>query len=254
MVERASTGVELDGEEPQGEAIVELSSRLVYSLLKAAVRVAAGFGMPLQRLTQLAQTAYFEELRRTNPRDLQAVADQLGVSVRTAGTIHRRLKGAFFAPENEVAPLRAVTGALLSGARTQAELATATDLDDDALRRALRLLGEHGWVEREGPRFRVATGIRSFVTDETMRRVDGLNNQMDVLAGSVWARFVDPKPGAGARTWVFAARPQDFEQLMADTVHRMRHDAVDLEERALPGPGWVRFGVTVAFAPVLEES
>ena len=77
---------------------------------------------------------------------------------------------------------------------------------------------------------------------------------MDVIARSVWARFIDqPAPAAGARTWVFAAHQDQFREFMDSTVHRMRHDAVDLEESALTQPGWGRYAVTVAFAPVIEE-
>src|SRR5438874_39085 len=92
-----------------------LALRLVYSLLRAAVRIAARFGLAMDRLLDLAQLAYFEEHRRRAPRDLAQVARQLDLSVRTTGTLHRRFKSDFFAAEREVEPVRRATAVLLKG-------------------------------------------------------------------------------------------------------------------------------------------
>ncbi len=237
-----------------GDSLVAHSSRIVFSLLRAAVRVAAGFGMPLTRVVQLTQLAYFAELRRDRPRDLAGIAEQLGVSLRTAGTLNRKLRTGFFAPENEVEPMRTVTAALLGSDLRLDELVHATGLDEPTLARATRLLVEHGWVQDDGGVLRMRRGVRSFVAPDASRRIDGLNNQMDVLASSVRHRFAaEPAPTAAGRSWVFAAQRADFTGFVDETVAHMRHRAVDLEEAALRRGTLERYGVTIAFAPVQEE-
>jgi DNA-binding transcriptional ArsR family regulator len=239
---------------PEVRAVAQLSSRLVYSLLKAAVRVAARSRLPMAELVDLVQLAYFEEVRRHHPRELGVVADALGLSLRSVGTLNRRLKRAFFAAEQAVQPARRITSLLLDGPRSAAELERqASELEPSQVRRALDLLRQEGWVERSGRRFSLRTRLRSFVDEELSRRIDALNNQMEIIASSVWARFLDRSEGASGRTWVFAARPADIQAFIAETIRTLRHGAIDLEEAALAEGAFARYGVTVAFSPVEKE-
>lgn len=236
--------------------LIELASRLVYSLLRAAVRVAARFRMPMDRFVQLSQVAYFEEHRHRAPKDLARVAQALDLSLRTAGTLNRRgKKDEFFRPEREIEPLRRVAAALKRGPKTQRALEQSlTDIEPPQLQRALEVLLENEWVEQQGQRYALRSGIRSYVHDDMGRRIDGLNRQMDVLASSVWARFVtqDERPGLG-RTWVFSAREEDLAPMFEKTVHNLRHQAIDLEEKALKEGGGQQYGITIALAPMKEE-
>src|SRR5207244_4324877 len=144
-----------------------------YSLLRAAVRIAARFGLAMERLLDMAQLAYFEEHRRRAPRDLAQVARQLDLSVRTTGTLHRRFKSDFFAAEREVEPVRRATAVLLKGERTAEQVCAALrDLEREQVARALRFLVDSGWASEKDGRFRLGTGVRSFVSDELVRRID----------------------------------------------------------------------------------
>ena len=244
--------------ETPSEAVVGLSGRLLFSLLRGAARLAARFHLPLDRFTELAQLAYFQEHRKRSPRDLSAVADELGVSLRTAGTLNKKLKGDFLAPELEVEPLRALTDVLLDGPRTRQELTDHLD-DEDAARisRALELLIDNGWLEVTGDdeRYALQTELRSFVSDDIDRRIDGLNHQLDILVSSVRERFIAGNDQtARARSWFFAAREEDVPKFIEQTVRELRHGAIDLEESALTSGDYRRFGVTVAITPVEEES
>ena len=64
-----------DSEEPRPE---DVPSRLVYSALKLVARLAARFQLPMKRVEELAQLAYFEELRAQAPADLEDVAPNSG--------------------------------------------------------------------------------------------------------------------------------------------------------------------------------
>ncbi len=237
------------------EAIEELPSRLVFSLLQAAVRVAARVHMPLDRITDLLRTAYFLEYRRRHPRDLATVAEQLGVSLRTAGTLNRTLKDDFFAPENRVEPLRLVTGALLGQARSEEELEQLIGLELPEVRRAIVHLEEVGWArKREDGRVELSGTFRSYLADDRQARVDGINHQMSILADSVWSRFIKRDDAtAGARSWAFAAKPEAVEAAMQRMFQSLRAEAISMEEAALQEGAGKRYGITVAVAPLEDE-
>lgn len=236
---------------PEVRAVAQLHARLVYSLLKAAVKVAARARMPMAELLDLTQTAYFEEIRSHNPRELGAVAEFLGLSLRSVGSLNKRLKQAFFAAERGVQPARKLTALLLDGPKSTAELTElAGDIDTGQVRTALKLLEKEQWVERTGKRFGLRTRLRSFVDQELDRRIDGLNNQMEIIAASVWSRFVESDDTASGRSWVFGARSQDIREFISETIRRLRHGAIDVEELAVEHGDFDRYGITVAFAPV----
>lgn len=236
------------------DTAVELGTRLVFSLLKAAVHIAARFEMPLGRLTDLLRTAYFGAYRDQHPRDLATVAKRLGVSIRTAGTLNRSLREPFFTPENEVAPIRRVTGALLSGAHTVDEIEAHTDLEIDEIERVLAWIAHLGWtVPHDDGSVDIVPHLRSFVDADPARRVDGLNHQMEILASSVWFRFVRNEAHAGARSWAFVASPEQFAAAMERSIQALRAEAVEMEQAALEQGVEHRFGITVAFSPLEDR-
>ena len=235
--------------------VVELSSRLVYSLLKAAIRIAARVKMPMAQITSLAQLAYFEELRRKSPRDMNQVAKDLNVSLRTAATLSKRLKGEFFAPESEIEPLRRVTGILTEGEADLEQIAARTpDLDRAQIERALSVLTNNGWVRNDEERYALTGPIRYHVDEGLDRKIDGLNNQLEVIADSVWARFVErDESAAGARTWTFMARREEIAPFMDKLISDVSHGAVDLEDHAIAKDIFERHAITLAIASVDEE-
>lgn len=243
--------------EVASDAVVELSSRLVYSLLRPVVRTAARFRMPIDRLVELTKLAYFEEYRAKAPRDLDFVARSLGVSYRTAVNFNRAARDGFFRPEKDVEPLRRICGALVSGPKTLEALAeNLGDLDAAQIQRGLYLLGENQWV-KEDPKtgtYALQEVLRSYVSDDVARRVDGLNNLLDVVADAVWSRFLgtDDEPSL-ARTWVFAAKPEAIRQWLDEKAREVRHQVVDLEENALADDGGERFGVAFISSPMKEQ-
>jgi hypothetical protein len=242
-------------EKTESHAAVELPARLVFSLLTAAVRIAARVEMPLGRLTDLLRTAYFLEHRRRHPRDLAAIAQKLGVSLRTAGTLNRTLRDDFFDAETEVEPIRQVTLALLGHPRSPDALLAETGLDPDALARALDRLRELRWIEDEGEQdLKLAGSFRSFLDTDLDRRIDGVNHQLGVIANSVWFRFAqEGSPRAGGRSWTFAAREEDVAAAMERVFGQLRQEAIRMEDDALREGASTRYGITVAFAPLEEE-
>jgi hypothetical protein len=247
--------------QPNGgvDSVVELAGRLLFSMLRSSARLAARFDLPMERWVELAQLAYFQEIRQRSPRDMGRAARRLGVSLRTAGSLNKKLRGDFLVPELEVKPLRDLTNFLLDGPRRHSELAAMFDADQGVwLERSLHLLTEYGWLEVDGEdadrRYALKTEFRSFVSDDLNRRIDGLDHQLDILVSSVQERFVSGNDDtARARSWFFAARDQDVPAFIDQTVRALRHGAIDLEESALNEGPYRRYGVTLAITPVEEK-
>jgi hypothetical protein len=234
---------------PDATTVESLTSRLVFSLLHAAVRLAARVQLPLDRLTELLRSAYFVEYRRRHPRDLAAIADKLGVSLRTAGTLNRAMNDAFFAPETRVEPIRRVTGALLGASRSPEELVRLTGLEAPEVDRVLVHLTEVGWVDLGEGNVTLSGSFRSHVAEDLGARVDAINHQMSVVADSVHQRFLlGGVATAGARTWSFAARPEQVGEMMDRVFQTLRAEAVALENDAMHDAHPARFGLTVAIA------
>jgi hypothetical protein len=205
----------------------------------------------MSQLVELTQLAYFEELRRRHPRELAAISDTLGLSLRSVGSLNRRLKQAFFAAESSVQPARRVSLILVDGARSLAELQKALpELDRSQVRSALRFLKESGWVELVDRKYTLRSRLRSYVDEKLTRRIDALNNQMEILAASVWSRFMGKGERAAARSWVFAARDADIEGFIEQTIRTLRHGAIDLEESAVADKDFNYYGVTFAVSEV----
>jgi len=237
------------------DTLVELSGRLIYSLLTAAVKTAARFKMPMARVVELLQMAYYEELRRKNPRNLNKVAKELGQSLRTAGILSKRSKEEFFQPETDIKPLREITALLTSGAKSKEKIIESLKHQEvDDVERALEFLLDNGWLKEDGGKYQLNTQVRSYIDDNWQRRIDGLNHQMEVIGNSVWNCFLEGNnETASARSWTFAARPEDFAEMMNKSCQQIRHNAIDVEDTALNDGISQRYAVTIAFTPVKDE-
>ena len=72
--------------------------RLVYSLLKPAVRCAARFSVPVRTVSDLLRLAMYEELA-SQGLSVGEIADRLGQTSRNVRLLRQRLDGDFF-PRN----------------------------------------------------------------------------------------------------------------------------------------------------------
>ena len=90
------------------------------------------------------------------------------------------------------------------------------------------------------------------IDDTLTRRIDGLNNQLEILAASGWRRFIEEDDSAVGRSWAFQARPEEIQEFLEQTIRSLRHSAIDLEESAMSSGDGERYGITVAFARTKE--
>lgn len=229
-----------------------LATRLVYSLLTGAVRVAAAHGLTLVEVQRLVRLAYFGELRRLSPRNLEGVAQRMGVSLRTVGTLSKQLKTEFFDPEETVAPLRDAAKFLEQGVNTEAELATRMRRPRKQVANLLSSMQKMGWAEENEGVWSLTSNYRYYLTEHWERKVDAVNHQLEVVASAVQSRFLHGvKEGASGRTWTFRAKPAELQTVMDKVVEELRSTIFELDEKA--GTDGDRVGLTVAFAGLEEE-
>jgi transcriptional regulator with XRE-family HTH domain len=237
-------------------AFLEYKHRVVYSLLRAAVRVGFRLHLPLAQMVDLLEMAFFQEARETRGLELAAIAGLFGKSLRTVTTLNQRFRGDFFAPEHEVQLRRELAAALAARPRTEAELREAfRERSDPEIKAALEDLLRGRRILRDGDTLRRNPEDHDFF-DETnlVGRIDGLNRQMDVLAETVWRRLIEPDEGAAAaaRSYVFAARDEEFEALVSDVLALLQGRAIAADASAQDKGAGKRRGITIA-ATDLED-
>lgn len=234
---------------------LEFKQRVLYSLFRAAAQVGLRLNMQIDQMVSLFQMAYFQEAREGREMELGEIADLFGKSLRTVSSLHQRYRSDFFAPEREVQFRRDIAEVLQEKPVSREDLAAAfpsrTPEDvaaavDDLLREK-RIL-EDGTLLRRNPEHH-----DFFDEADIVRRVDGLNRQMDIVASTVFTRLLDGDANAAAaRTYVFAARDEDFHALVDDMLEMLRERAIAADAAAQDAGVRTRHGFTFAAGP-LEE-
>lgn len=228
----------------------EVQRRLVFSLMRGAVRLAARFEMPLKAFEDLARLAYYEEVRKRGDASHQQAARLLQRSLRLIGMLEKQLRGDFFAPEDEVEYARKVEAQFSDTPQTVEAVAAAIGEEVADVQRvvgALALAGrvrkvEGGWVQDYT--------LHSLVDRDFSGRVDGLNHQLDAIAGVVSARFLSPQRPALARTLAFFMDPEEVEAVGEDCMRYLRERCGAAEESALRKGRRVSHALTIGMGPV----
>jgi transcriptional regulator with XRE-family HTH domain len=239
--------------EQPGAGFYGYKQRIVFSLLRAAVRVAQRLDVPLDQLVGLLEMAAFREAREQQGLELAEIAGRFGKSLRTVSSLNRRFRGDFFSAEDEVALRREVAMSLDRAPAARDVLATRFPaISAEALRGAVHdLLREGRVLETEGVLRRDPEMHDFFDATDIAARVDGLNRQMDIVADTVWNRWIEPGKQATARTYVFTSSDADFDALVADVLARVRERAIAAD--AAGDPDARRRGLTLA-ATTLEDA
>lgn len=233
-------------------ALRQAQLRLVYSLLKPAVRAAARFHVPMRTLAELLRLAYFEHLRRDGLTQAQ-IAARLGQTDRHMRSLARRLKGDFFAAEHEVGLVRAVEDLVASERPRPGEVAARfPDVEPAVIEDALAALSAEGRIETS-PDGRLQAPARYHVlsSDQFQHRVDALNHFLDGVYGAVVHRLVlDEREGCMIKTISFTAAPTTLQAFLVRFEGALRRDIAAIEEEtSFAGVEATRYTLGVAVAP-----
>ena len=231
----------------------ELRARVLYSLVKAAGRLAHVFGMTLKDVRSWLEIAYFHELDEAGFTQREA-AELFDVSPRKVAELARRLKENFFRPEQEGGLPRRIEYMLWAGSMSEGRIRQSLgDVDDAEIERALdQLVDEERVVRREGrtTRYEVPSDEFRLYKDDWIARIDGLNNHLSNIVDGIFARFFEDDDRAFARTVNFRCKPEHVEELrelyeeeIFPTLARMEKEVDRDDEEAL------EMGLSLNWAP-----
>ena len=234
----------------------EMQIRLVYSLLKPAVRAAARFGVPIRTLSELLRLAYFEHLSRGG-MPLAAIAQRFGQTQRHMRSLAQRLQGDFFRAERDVGLTREVEALVAERSPSAAELTRALPAwpageIDGAVS---QLLAEQRIERGADGRLRTARRYVVLSSDEFHHRIDSLNHLLDGTYRAVLHRLVfDDRRTAMMKTISFSALPEQLVELIARLEGQLRRELAALDENAtFQGQADQRFTMALTLAPVADD-
>jgi len=228
----------------------ESQLRLVYSLLKPMVRIAARFGVPVRTLGELLKLAYFEHLRREQGLPHAAVAARMGQTERSMRSLEQRLRSDFFAAESEVGLLRSIEDALATEPRTPQALTSAlSSWDGLQIQTAIQQLLDEQRIKREpGGVLGVSHRYMTLTSDAFHQRIDALNHHLDTLYQAVVQRLLlNRRRRTMIKTISFDASAAALEAFAERLAESLREDIGRLEASEHDGPvERYSLGVTLA--------
>ncbi len=234
----------------------EMQLRLVYSLLKPAVRAAARFGIPIRTIGELVRLAYFEHLSRSG-MSVADIARRFGQTPRHMRSLAQRLKEDFFRAERDVGLAREVEALVAERGPSEAELVTAlATWDADEVRGAVAELCAEERIERDAEgRLHMAKQYVVLRSDEFHHRIDSLNHLLDGTYRAVLHRLVyDDRETAMMKTVSFSAVPAELVGFLKRLEGELRRELAALDESAtFRGQAESRFTMALTLAPAGEE-
>lgn len=229
--------------------------RLVYSLLKPAVRAAARFGVPIRSLGELLRLAYFEHLSREG-MSMSDIGRRFGQTPRHMRSLAQRLKGDFFRAERDVGLAREVEALVASREPTRDEVAAAlTTWDAVEVGAAIDELCGEGRIEPAADgHLRMAQRYVVLKSDEFHHRVDSLNHLLDGTYRAVLHRLVfDNRRTAMTKTISFSAVEAQLVAFLQRLEGDLRRELAALDESAtFEGEADRRFTLGITLAPAGE--
>lgn len=238
-----------------GPDVSGMQSRLIYSLLKPAVRAAARFRIPIRTLIELLRLAYCEHLARDGLSTID-IAERFGQTARNIQSLTRRLKTDFFSAERHAGLVREI----------EAYVAAALPADDDAVAQfstwsrrevcgAIELLLSERRIERtEDGRLRTARAYVLMGEDQFHHRIDSLNHFMDGTYRSVLHRLIfDDRRTAMMKSISFSALGGELVEMLRRLEGELRRDVGALDESAtFAGRADDRYTLVFGCAPLAE--
>jgi hypothetical protein len=230
----------------------ELRERVIYSLLRPAVRLARLFGVPLKEIVASAELAYFHELKDAGFTQRES-ASLFDVSTRKVAQLAKRLKQNFFKPERDEELPRRIEFMLWAGPESEGRIhQSLPGYSKEDVRHALELLVEQERVVRKEGRtvyYEVPRSEFRLYQDHWMPKIDGLNNHLFSVVDSVFGRFFQDDERAFARTLNFRIRKEDIDEL-----RRLYEEVIfpklrDLDEAAKASDDDVEMGLSINWAP-----
>jgi transcriptional regulator with XRE-family HTH domain len=241
-------------EAPDAIAPQELQWRVVYSLLRPAVRLASSFELSLRDLKEWLGVSYLHELKRRGLTQNES-ADRIGVSRRTIISLSRKLRENFFEPERHEGAQRRILFMLWAEAMSAGRLKQSLggEFEEDEIEDALATLVEQGSIRREERQgtahYELERGEFRLYKDNWIARIDALNNQLDHISDTVFARFFTQDRSSFVRTITLSVREQDLSELERLYREVIFPELVRLDEAAAGQKDVQPMEISISWAP-----
>lgn len=234
----------------------EQQRRVIYSLLRPAVRLARRFSIPLKEMVHWLELAYFHELKDSGLTQREA-ASLFDVSTRKVAQLAARLKQNFFDPERDEELPRRIEFMLWAGPESAGRIhQSLSGYSKAEIDRALQLLVDQERVIRRDGRttyYEVPSSEFRLYRDRWLAKIDGLNNHLVSVVDSVFGRFFKDDSRAFARTLNFRIRKDDIAELRTLYEEVIFPTLRDLDEAAKASPDdggdSVEMGLSINWAP-----
>ncbi len=226
----------------------EFSRRVVYSLLRPAVRLSKVAGLSMEELSSLVRLAYYQELRGDG-LTLQDTASFLDLSMRSVARLSKLLKTNFFAPDRAHELPRRIEFALwyepLSLVRIARELSGATKRDVEEAVQTLLLEGRITENKGRTTTYGIARTASRIVREGWVPRIGALNSLSSNIASVVYTRFFSGVTDSFARTLSLRVREKDLPELrrLYDDVIWPTLEALDAQTTDDQGDPRLQFSV-----------
>lgn len=233
-------------------ALRQAQLRLVYSLIKPAVKAAARFHVPMRTFAELVRLAYFEHLRHEGLTQSE-IASRLGQTDRHMRSLARRLKSDFFAAEQEVGVVREIEDLIAAERPRREDLARRLpELTEADIERALAVLSAESRIERtDDGHLQTPARYHVLSSEGFHHRIDALNHFLDGMYRAVLHRLVlDQREGGMIKAISFTAQPRALQEFMARLEGGLRREIAVLEEEAqFAGSDDTRYTLGLHLAP-----
>lgn len=208
--------------------------RLVYSLLKPALRVAARFNVPIRTLSELLRLAYYEMLEREGLSGGE-IAERFGQTPRHMRSLAQKLRSDFFAAEQDLGLVREVEDAVATGATSLAAIKKRVKgFDPASIAAAVEKLEREERIERdEAGALRTGRKYAVLASETFVHRIDALNHYLDAATRAIVQRLVyDERETAMIKTLSFVADPKELRTFLDRLEGELRREVGMLDEAA----------------------
>jgi hypothetical protein len=233
-------------------SLPEAHLRILYSLLKPAVRCAARFHVPIRTAVDLLRLAYFEVLHQQG-LSFAEIGERLGQTDRHMRSLAQRLQSDFFSAEVEVGLVREMEGLLATKPMSEAALREALSAYGELdVTRALTALLAEDRIRSEDGVLKASNRYTVLRTDVFHRRIDALNHCLEATYGAIVHRLLlDDTETAAVKTITFVANAEALRKFMKRLEGELRTEIASLEERAtFENDSETRFSLGLTLTPV----
>ncbi|WP_437656803.1 hypothetical protein [Sorangium sp. So ce1182] len=234
--------------------------RLVYSLLKPALRMAARFNVPVRAIADLVRLGYYEVLAKQGLSGME-IARVFDQTPRHMRSLAQRLNSDFFAAETDVGIVREVEEAVALNQPTKQQLPKLLPAaDPEALDAAVaQLLSDERIEIGEDGHLSIGRRYVVMTSDGFNQRIDALNHHLDGLYRAAVQRLIhDERRAVMIKTITISACPDELDAYLKKLEGELRRELAALEESAtFAGQSGQRFtlGLAVSAAdPELKEN